>query len=65
MSDRQLRVDWPRCEARGICHELLPEVLTLDDWGYPAVRGPVPDELLGAARTAVRLCPKLALRLVP
>ena len=65
MSDQQLRVDWPRCEARGICHELLPEVVDLDDWGYPVVRGTVPVELLGTARTAVQLCPRLALRLVP
>jgi ferredoxin len=64
VSDRQLRVDWTRCEARGVCHELLPEAVDLDDWGYPVVR-PVPEELLGAARTAVGLCPRLALRLAP
>ena len=64
MSEPRLRVDWPRCEARGVCHELLPEAVDLDDWGYPVVRGSVPEELLAAARTAVQLCPRLALRLV-
>ena len=59
----RLRVDWPSCQARGLCHELLPEVVDLDEWGYPVVTGEVPDRLRADARTAVRACPKLALRL--
>jgi ferredoxin len=47
-----------------VCHELLPEVVDLDEWGYPIVGGPVTPELLGLAREAVRMCPRLALRLV-
>jgi ferredoxin len=66
MRDGRLRVDWPRCTGRGLCHELLPEVVDLDDWGYPVTsREPVPRELVSEARSAVRLCPQLALRLVP
>jgi ferredoxin len=61
----RLRVDWPACQARGLCFELLPEVVSLDDWGYPVVSGDVPSELVDQAREAVRSCPKLALRLVP
>lgn len=61
---RSLRVDWPACHARGVCHELLPEVVDLDEWGYPLVRGEVTTELLGLAREAVRMCPRLALRIV-
>lgn len=61
---RQLRVDWPNCQGRGLCHELLPEVVDLDEWGYPLVRSEVPDELVGDAKAAVRACPRLALRLV-
>lgn len=61
---RQLRVDWPSCTARGLCHELLPEVVELDEWGYPVVTGAVPDALLADARAAVRACPRIALRLV-
>lgn len=60
----QLRVDWPDCRARGLCHEVLPELVDLDEWGYPIVKGPVPDELLTEAREAVKTCPRLALRLV-
>ena len=61
---RELKVDWPSCQARGVCHELLPEVVDLDDWGYPLVRGEVTADLLATARVAVRMCPRLALRLV-
>jgi ferredoxin len=48
-----------------VCHELLPELVDLDEWGYPEVAESVPRELLGPARLAVRMCPQLALRLVP
>jgi ferredoxin len=61
---RQLRVDWPECRARGLCHELLPELVQLDEWGYPLVTGEVTDDLLADARAAVRACPRLALRVV-
>jgi ferredoxin len=64
VSARTLKVDWPACRARGLCAELLPEVVELDEWGYPIVGGEVTLELLGAAREAVRMCPRLALRLV-
>ncbi len=65
MSDTQLVVDWTRCDAHGLCAELLPEVLQLDDWGYPVpVRGgDVPDGLHGHAEHAVRVCPQVALLL--
>lgn len=60
----RLRVDWPACRARGLCHELLPEVVDLDEWGYPVVNGDLTDAQLSDARAAVRACPKLALRIV-
>jgi ferredoxin len=60
----RLRVDWPKCQAHGLCHELLPEVVSLDDWGYPVIRGNVPKRLDGLAKRAVTACPTLALRLV-
>ena len=59
---QRLRVDWPRCRARGLCHELLPEVVGLDPWGYPVVAD-LPADLVRAAREAVRACPVSALRL--
>ncbi len=60
---RQLLVDWPACRARGLCAELLPEVVEIDRWGYPVVTGDVPDEVLHHAREAVAACPERALRL--
>lgn len=60
----ELRVDWPACRARGLCAELLPEHVALDEWGFPAVTGPVAPELVDLARTAVAACPHRALRLV-
>jgi len=59
-----LRVNPIACEAHGVCAELLPELITLDPWGYPIVApGPVPPPLLGHARRAVAACPTLALLL--
>jgi ferredoxin len=58
----RLRVDRIACDGRGLCAEVLPEWIALDDWGFPIVApGVVPQELLGAARDAVEVCPKLAL----
>jgi ferredoxin len=43
---------------------MLPELITLDDWGFPIVsQEAVPARLLGDARVAVSTCPKLALSL--
>jgi ferredoxin len=61
---RHLRIDPIACDGRGLCAELFPEWIALDDWGYPiADHDPVPDHLLAHARRAVDACPKLALTL--
>jgi ferredoxin len=58
----RLRVNPITCEAHGMCAELLPEMITLDDWGYPILDGrPIPPELLAHARRAAEACPTLAL----
>jgi ferredoxin len=64
----RLHVDWTACQARGACLELLPHVLTPDDWGYPRPRSggsvielaaqDIPD-----AQEAARFCPRMALSL--
>jgi ferredoxin len=60
----RLRVNPIACEAHGLCAELLPEWIALDEWGYPILReGEVPPELLEHARRAVEACPTLALLL--
>jgi ferredoxin len=59
-----LRVDPIACDGHGLCAELLPEWIRLDDWGFPIVDPrPLPAGLAPHARRAVRECPKLALRL--
>jgi ferredoxin len=61
---RQLKVNPITCDAHGLCAELLPELIALDDWGYPILRDtPVPAELEILARKAVAVCPTLALKL--
>lgn len=63
-SVRHLVVDPIACDGHGVCAELLPEWVVLDDWGYPMLReGVVPRHLLGKARWAVSNCPALALKL--
>jgi ferredoxin len=58
----RLRVDPIACEAHGLCVELLPELIRLDDWGYPIIDHPeVSRELRGLAGRAVDACPTLAL----
>lgn len=60
----RLRVDPIACDGRGFCAEILPELITLDDWGFPIIRdADIPAGLRAEAGEAVRLCPRLALRL--
>ena len=50
----RLRVDPVACDAFGFCAELLPERVTLDDWGYPIVDGkPISPELRTLAKRLV------------
>jgi len=59
-----LRVDPVACEGHGLCAELFPERISVDDWGYPIIDPePIPRSLSGHARRAVTACPVLALRL--
>jgi ferredoxin len=56
-------VDPIRCTGHGMCAELLPERIVLDDWGYPIVDPTdVPPGLREHARRAVKACPVLALK---
>ena len=64
----EIRLDPTMCDAHGFCVELLPELFTLDEWGYPLLNSgtlttAVPHEILGAAKKAVAACPVAALRL--
>jgi ferredoxin len=60
----RLKVDPIACDGHGLCAELFPEGIELDDWGYPIIL----DDEVGPhvrehALRAVRSCPALALRL--
>ena len=59
-----LRVNPINCTGHGLCAELLPELIHLDEWGYPIVDAhPVPAGLSPEARHTVAACPALALKL--
>lgn len=60
----RIRVNPIGCVAHGLCAEILPERIELDEWGYPIVdRDVIPSELEAHARRAADACPTLALRL--
>lgn len=57
-----LRVNPILCDAYGHCAELLPELVQLDEWGYPIIDSrPVPQDLVRDTRRTVSACPRLAL----
>jgi ferredoxin len=59
-----LQIDPIACTGHGLCADLLPELIELDEWGYPILADSVPPDLVAHARRAVSACPALALRLV-
>jgi len=55
------------CDGFGHCHELAPELVDMDEWGYPVLKSaptPLQDaSALASAHYAVRGCPRQALRI--
>ena len=39
-ADLRLAVDWTACTGHGLCAELLPERVSLDEWAIRWSRGP-------------------------
>jgi ferredoxin len=65
MSTRIVTVDRILCDGFGTCAQLLPERITLDEWGYPVIDpAPLGHAERGHAKRAVNACPRLALSLV-
>jgi len=63
-SSVRLEVDWTRCAAHGLCGQLAPGLVQLDENGYPIIADEdVPHRLVAEAQEAVEKCPALALRL--
>ena len=57
-----LRVDPVACDGFGHCAEIAPELVRLDEWGYPVLSmEPVPERLMSIAAMAVAQCPRRAL----
>jgi NADH:ubiquinone oxidoreductase subunit F (NADH-binding)/ferredoxin len=62
--EHRLSVDWTRCRGHGLCARLVPELVQLDEHGFPEfLDAPVPFWLARDASQAVEMCPALALRL--
>jgi ferredoxin len=52
----EMKIDRITCDGAGICAELLPELISRDEWGYPIIRDPVVTQALsGHAREAAAL----------
>jgi ferredoxin len=63
--DLRVRVNPITCAGHGVCAELLPTGIKMDEWGYPIIsQDPIPGELHRQARKAVAECPTLALFVV-
>ena len=61
---RRILVDPIKCDGRGLCAELMPDRIKLDDWGFPIIDPkPLSRSELRDAKRAVQLCPVLALRI--
>lgn len=58
-----IEIDWTRCDGHGLCAALLPEQITLDDWGFPLVGADDGASTDNDRRRAALACPALALRL--
>jgi ferredoxin len=60
-----LRINPIACTGHGLCAELFPELIELDDWGYPIVKheGIVPALMEEHALRAAEFCPTIAVLL--
>jgi ferredoxin len=64
VSGPRITVDPVACAAYGYCAELLPEAISLDEWGYPIIdERPLSAELVALAKRAARDCPTRAIAL--
>jgi ferredoxin len=61
---RRLRIDPIACDGFGYCAELVPELVRLDEWGFPVVRDlPIPEGVEAMAAEAAAQCPRRAVYL--
>jgi ferredoxin len=56
------------CDGRGLCHHAAPDLIELDEWGYPllpggGLRADLAKSHVKAAEEATHACPVLALHI--
>ncbi len=56
------------CDGRGMCHDAAPDLIDLDEWGYPllpghGLRAELSRAQMKAAENATHACPVLALHI--
>jgi ferredoxin len=56
------------CDGRGLCHDAAPELIELDEWGFPllpggGLRAVITRTDRKAAEAATHACPVLALHI--
>lgn len=56
------------CDGRGMCHDAAPDLIELDEWGYPllpggTLRADLRKTQLKPAEDATHACPVLALHI--
>ncbi|WP_068155314.1 ferredoxin [Rhodococcus phenolicus] len=56
-----IKVDFDRCEANGVCVGIAPDLFDLNDDDELTVVHPVPEGREADAREAVSQCPRAAL----
>lgn len=62
---RELRIDWIRCDGYGLCGDLAPDVIELDEWRYPIIaEAGIPPGKLNDVKRAADCCPMKALSIV-
>ena len=62
----RLHLDRIACTGHGVCATILPELVRLDEWGYPVLEPVIEasDHNRPVLKAAVKMCPARALRLI-
>jgi len=61
----QARRRTPMDDGHGVCAEIFPERVRMDQWGFPIIEDEdIPNVLVEHARRAVVGCPRMALHLL-